>query len=256
MLMKSPKTILFLILSMLLTAGCSNTEKIDNTTETKNPTLTQSSASTDLETTQSESDVTLEKTTQSDSIENNREQYNLLDLSIGDDEQKVIDLYGEPEAIDREVIGDYILTDQCLYTYMIYNDKTITIRKYFDESNSYDSQNGIIEMDIHDGDCETNEGIHIGSSIDDVINKYNIKQIYDKENDGGDLDVPKAIWARTNNSGSIRHNSEYGEFEKIAYIQSGIKFEDHNNIPALIFLIHDDKVSHIIVMNTVQYTLS
>ncbi len=43
---------------------------------------------------------------------------------------------------------------------------------------------------------------------------------------------------------------EYGEFDKVAYVLSSVRYEDHCNIPAVIFLINDGKVIRIIVMNT------
>ena len=43
---------------------------------------------------------------------------------------------------------------------------------------------------------------------------------------------------------------EYGEFDKVACVLSSVRYEDHCNIPAVIFLINDGKVIRIIVMNT------
>lgn len=43
---------------------------------------------------------------------------------------------------------------------------------------------------------------------------------------------------------------DYDTVDKIAYIISDLKDEEHNSIPALIFLFNHDKVTHIILYNT------
>lgn len=43
--------------------------------------------------------------------------YSLLELSIGDSEEKTAKLYGEPTRKCYEVVGTYPLQDQSLYTY-------------------------------------------------------------------------------------------------------------------------------------------
>ena len=180
-----------------------------------------------------------------------KEQYDFLGLSIGDAENTVIELYGEPEGKCYEVVGTYPLQDQSLYTYLLYDDKTITVRKFFDESNNYLNQNGIIEMEVHQGDYETTKGIKIGDSIDDVLSKYEIKYFYEYgEKDGL---ISELIYNRVEKTETYTTRDffyDYGDIDKVVYILSAEKFEDHCNIPALIFLIYEDKVSHIIVTNT------
>lgn len=150
-------------------------------------------------------------------------------------------MYGEADDyLDREVIGNCLLTDQSLYTYMDYKDKSITIQEYFDDSGSYDYQNGIVEMDITGGDYQTKRGIHIGSSLNEVKEKYGIENVFElgQKNNGPHGDIPDIIRIRNDHSSqNIRHFYEYSDFEKIAYVESSKKFKDHCNIPAMIFFV-------------------
>ena len=180
-----------------------------------------------------------------------QEQYDLLNLSIGDSEESVIDLYGEPEGRCYEVVGTYPLQDQSLYTYLIYEDKTITVRSFLEQSEEYASYNGVIEIDVYGGSYETSKGIKIGDSLDDVMKMYEITKVYDYgEKDGL---VSELIANRVEHTEIYEKRDfsyEYGKIDKIAYILSPEKDEEHCNIPALIFLISEDKVTHIITTNT------
>ena len=180
-----------------------------------------------------------------------QEQYDLLNLSIGDTEERVIDLYGEPEGRCYEVVGTYPLQDQSLYTYLIYEDKTITVRSFLEQSEEYASYNGVIEIDVYGGSYETSEGIKIGDSINDVIAKYGSSRVYDYgEKDGL---VSELIANRVEHTETYEDRDflyDYGKIDKIAYILSPEKDEEHCNIPALIFLISEGKVTHIITTNT------
>ena len=98
--------------------------------------------------------------------------FQLLDLEIGDSEEKIIVLYGEPNSRCYEVVGTYQLQEQSLFTYMIYDDKMIVVRKYFDETKDYDNQNGIVEIESSGGKYESTKGIKIGDSIVLVSKKF------------------------------------------------------------------------------------
>lgn len=241
--------VLLLILAISLVTGCSNTYKSQKAavheTEPANAGV--------------EAEDNLNQSLPVPFI-NEKDEYDLMGLSIGDSRKKVIELYGEAdECLDREVVGNCLLTDQCLYTYMDYKDKSVTIRKYFDDTKGYDYQNGIVEMYVTGGNYQTKRGIHIGSTLDEVKEKYGIENVFElgQKNPGAHADIPDLIRIRNEHCGTdIRHFFEYGDFEKIAYVVSWKKFEDHCNIPALIFLFHDDAVSCIMVINQEQWALT
>lgn len=180
--------------------------------------------------------------------------YSLLELSIGDSEERAVELYGEPTGRCYEVVGTYPLQDQSLYTYLIYDDKMIVVRKFFDMSGSYDNENGVVEIEISSGEYTTTEGIKIGDSVENVKEKYGIEYVYDYgENDGL---VSTLIYERVEGIRDIMNREfsyDYGNFDGVAYVLSDEKFDDHNSIPAIIFLICERKVTRIIMMNTVDF---
>ena len=190
----------------------------------------------------------------SPTISSDKELYRLLGLEIGDSEEKVLELYGEPDSRCYEVVGTYQLHDQSLFTYMVYEDKMIVVRKYFDETKNYEDQNGVVEIEVKGGNYESTEGVKLGDSVADVQEKYGIEHIYDYgEPDGL---VSTMIYNRVEGIRDImgrEFSYEYGDFDKVAYVLSGEKFEDHCNIPAVIFLIKEGMVTRIIVMNTMDF---
>lgn len=180
--------------------------------------------------------------------------YTLLDLSIGDSEERVVELYGEPTGRCYEVVGTYPLHDQSLYTYFIYEDKMIVVQQFFDESGRYDNQNGVVEIEISSGEYTTTKGIQIGDSVEDVKEKYGIAYVYDYgENDGL---VSTLIYERAEGIRDIMNREfsyDYGSFDGVAYVLSDERFDDCNSIPAIIFLMNEGKVTRIIMMNTVDF---
>ena len=94
-------------------------------------------------------------------------------------------LYGDPEGRFYEIVGTYGLTEQSLYTHMIYDDKMIVIRYFPGRSENDGGQNGVIEMELRSGSIETDEGIRIGDSIHAVRKKYKHIRVCDYgEQDG------------------------------------------------------------------------
>ncbi len=179
--------------------------------------------------------------------------YSLPGLSIGCSEADVTALYGEPEGRFYEIVGTYGLTEQSLYTHMIYDDKMIVIRDFPGRSENDGGQNGVIEMELRSGSIETDEGIRIGDSIRAVRKKYKHIRVCDYgEQDGL---ISSLIYNRTKKKDTYKNRDYsygYGSIDKVAYILSREKYNDHTNIPALIFLLHKGKVTRIIVMNTLQ----
>lgn len=258
------KQFLITVISVcVVTVGCSNSIVLDNKQQTgiiyEERFSTQSS----------EDEVLYTESTQADELEELEQQmsgmeekpcptyssektlFQLLDLEIGDSEEKIIEMYGEPDSRCYEVVGTYQLHEQSLFTYMTYDDKMIVVRKYFDETKDYDNQNGIVEIELKEGNYESTKGIKIGDSIAEVQNKYGIQYIYDY----GEFDglVSTMIYNRVERIRDIMDREffyEYGEFDKVAYVLSSVRYEEHCNIPAVIFLINDGKVIRIIVMNT------
>lgn len=178
--------------------------------------------------------------------------YSLLDLSIGDSEERAVELYGEPAGRCYEVVGTYPFQAQSLYTYLIYEDKMIVVRKFFDTG--YDKQNGVVEIEIKSGGYASAKGIKIGDSVEDVKEKYGIGYVYDYgENDGL---VSTLMYERAEGIRDImgrEFSYEYGDFDGAAYVLSDERFEDHNSIPAVIFLMNEGKVTRIIMMDTADF---
>ena len=177
-------------------------------------------------------------------------EYTLLDLSVDESYHKIIKKFGEPIEKGYDVVGTFHITDQSLYTYMYYSNMFITTRNFFDEN--YTKENGIIEIDINGGDYETQKGVKIGDSLDTVTKLYDINFIFPYEKDSSN-EIVNMIYNRINGTEYYTNRFmfyDYGTVDKIAYIISDIKDEEHNSIPALIFLFNNDKVTHIIFYNT------
>ena len=92
----------------------------------------------------------------------------LFVLAVVDNLAALVGLCGGLEVHNSrcyEFVGTYQLQEQSLFTYMIYDDKMIVVRKYFDETKDYDNQNGIVEIESSGGKYESTKGIKIGDSI-------------------------------------------------------------------------------------------
>lgn len=177
-------------------------------------------------------------------------EYTLLDLSVDESYHKIIKKFGEPIEKGYDVVGTFHISDQSLYTYMYYSNMLITTRNFFDEN--YTKENGIIEIDINGGDYETQKGVKIGDPLDKVTTLYDINFIFPYEKKSSN-EIVNMIYNRINGAEYYTNRFmfyDYGTVDKIAYIISNIKDEDHNSIPALIFLFNNDKVTHIIFYNT------
>lgn len=169
--------LIIVILVCVVTVGCSNSIVLDN--EQQIGIVYEERFSTQS----SEDEVLYTESTQADELEkleqlmsgmeekpcptysSEKTLFQLLDLEIGDSEEKIIEMYGEPDSRCYEVVGTYQLQEQSLFTYMIYDDKMIVVRKYFDETKDYDNQNGIVEIESSGGKYESTKGIKIGDSI-------------------------------------------------------------------------------------------
>ena len=186
-------------------------------------------------------------TSMKDSADPENSLYSILGLSIGCSEDDVTALYGEPDSRYYEV------TDQSLHTHMIYHDKTIVARDFLDQSEKYDGQNGVVEIEMRNGKFETSQGIKIGDSAQKIKKQYHNVRIY-SYGEKDDL-VASLIFNRAEKKDTYKNRDypyEYGKIDQVAYVLSQKKYNDHCNIPALIFLLYKNKVTRIIVMNTIQ----
>ncbi|SHM82576.1 hypothetical protein SAMN02746066_03460 [Anaerosporobacter mobilis DSM 15930] len=177
-------------------------------------------------------------------------EYTLLDMSLDKSYHKIIKKFGEPLEQGYDVVGTFHITDQSLYTYMYYSNMLIITRDFFDENDT--KENSIIEIDINGGDYETLKGVKIGDSLDTVSKLYDINFIFPYEKESSN-EIVNMIYNRINGAEYYTNRFmfyDYGTVDKIAYIISDIKDEEHNSIPALIFLFNNDKVTHIILYNT------
>jgi hypothetical protein len=178
-----------------------------------------------------------------------KKDYELLNLEIGDSEEEVLKTYGEPNGKEYAVAGTYGITSQRLYTYMLYDDKTILLQKFFDETEG-NTNNCIVEMEVSGTDYTTSRGIKVGDSLNDVVNAYDIDYVYPYGEQEGM--IAQMIYERKQMTGRYarqNHFYDYGDVEKIAYVLCDKK---SSNIPALIFLFQNDKVTRIIVTDTIM----
>ena len=142
-------------------------------------------------------------------FETTKELYSLLGLSIGDGQDLAVTKLSEPADRFYEVIGTAGSSPQCLHTYMFYKDCMIIVKDFF-EKNIYEEQNGIFEIELS-GRHRSYKTIK-GIRIGDPLQK--VRQKY-----------------------------------QAAYVLSPVRYQNSNNTPALIFLIHDNKVTRIIMTN-------
>ena len=142
-------------------------------------------------------------------FETTKELYSLLGLSIGDGQDLAVTKLSEPSDRFYEVIGTADSSPQCLHTYMFYKDCMIIVKDFF-EKNIYEEQNGIFEIELS-GRHRSYKTIK-GIRIGDPLQK--VRQKY-----------------------------------QAAYVLSPVRYQNSNNTPALIFLIHDNKVTRIIMTN-------
>lgn len=181
-----------------------------------------------------------------------KKRYSLMGLTIGDGQDLAVHECGEPKTRFYEVIGTLELSPQCLYTYMYYDDCMVVVKDFF-EKNTYEEQNGIIEIEItgRRRSYKTNEDIRIGDSLDKVREKYQSMNLRICSYD--DSDIIAGIIRDRKEKTSVYKNREftydYGRIDQIAYILSPVRYQYSNNTPALIFLIQKQKVTRIIVTN-------
>ncbi len=181
-----------------------------------------------------------------------KELYSLLGLTIGDGQDLAVNECGEPKTRFYEVIGTLELNPQCLYTYMYYDDCMVVVKDFF-EKNTYEEQNGIIEIEITDRhrSYKTNEGIRVGDSLDKVRKKYQSMNLRICSYDDSDIiaDIIRDRKEKTSVYKNREFTYDYGRIDQIAYILSPVRYQYSNNTPALIFLIQKQKVTRIIVTN-------
>ena len=181
-----------------------------------------------------------------------KELYSLLGLTIGDGQDLAVNECGEPKTRFYEVIGTLELNPQCLYTYMYYDDCMVVVKDFF-EKNTYEEQNGIIEIEItaRHRSYKTNEGIRVGDSLDKVRKKYQSMNLRICSYDDSDIiaDIIRDRKEKTSVYKNREFTYDYGRIDQIAYILSPVRYQYSNNTPALIFLIQKQKVTRIIVTN-------
>lgn len=182
----------------------------------------------------------------------NIDEYQICGLTINDTEETIIDKLGKPKHN-----LDYYLYDGVAWAelrrMMRYDGLTIRTGKQL--KMSVDDEDGdylLSEIDIFTPEYATYRGIIVGDSFKEVEKAYKNLENYtyldmDTSLEGDMIyrmlmreDRPKI-----NGDDGYESDFTYGEYEKIAYIYA---FDEENPIrPSLIFLFHNDMVTHIIL---------
>lgn len=175
------------------------------------------------------------------------EEYELLCLSLGDSYNTVIDKLGEPNNKNFEVHGNTMITQQRLYTYLYYDDYAIVVQNYLDGESDLD---GVIEINVFTKGYATTKGISVGDSVQQVVEAYGI---YAEDLENKDKHIGSLIYKRS--SAEFREStkqivwSDYGDFDSMCYLTWP---EPDYVYPTLYFLFYEDKVSRIVLLNTLE----
>ncbi len=185
-------------------------------------------------------------------FETTKELYSLLGLSIGDGQDLAVTKLSEPADRFYEVIGTAGSSPQCLHTYMFYKDCMIIVKDFF-EKNIYEEQNGIFEIELsgRHRSYKTSKGIRIGDPLQKVRQKYQAEglRVCSYDEPGLITDILRDRTEKTSVYTKRKFTYDYGTFDQAAYVLSPVRYQNSNNTPALIFLIHDNKVTRIIMTN-------
>lgn len=253
--MKHVFKFIIMILVALNFIGCSKDDNLNQVTNNSITVTPKITSSLDLSSTQVPTISLAPTELQGEVIDSNLYEYQLCGLSINATEKKIIDIIGKPKYSLNYYIEDGAAWSElrCMMEYdglMIRTGKQLKM--------SVDDEDGeylLSEIDIYTPEYTTYRGIKVGDSIDMVKKQYNKIQNFSL------LDVDKSLKGdmiydmltrknRPKLNGEPEYVSDfnYGEFEKFGYIY----YLDEKNLgsrPALIFLFHDDIVTHIILYN-------
>ncbi|MDN5300217.1 MAG: hypothetical protein PWP51_2770 [Clostridiales bacterium] len=156
----------------------------------------------------------------------------ILGITFGTKYQDVVDMLGEPIKI-IPIKDEMTIVDKGYYSLLEYKDYEVVV--YDNENFQVSPDCIIVEIDAIDEEYVTSKGIHIGSTIEDVMNEYGLKkeEIYDKSNE--------EIICNMRITGLRVDTSKFVDYDKYCFITK----EDDPR--ALIFLFEDSKVVRILI---------
>lgn len=257
--------IIYFIIVIVLLFSCSKPKEniansaVNNTNDSNNnmDNPKENSSDTTSNTDDFEHHNTLDVTNSKDNNLANIEASNdfaLAALQQFDSLTKVIDTLGEPINRSYSIRGTYLIHNQFLVTNLHYPDVIISIHDFF--TAGYEEIEGVVEINIIGNQYKTSRGIKVGDTLEAVKAAYEFDAIYNLIEDSSD-NVVNDIYQKINHMGWYTHDLfdyQYGingvAPSSLAYITA--EFDEETGIypPVLVFLFQEDKVTNIVLFNS------
>lgn len=193
---------------------------------------------------------------ESETIKNtNMDEYQLCGLTINATEKQIIDKLGKPKHNLNYYLYDGVAWAE-LRCMMEYDGFTIRTGKQLKMTvDAEDSDYLLSEIDVFTPEYATYSGIKVGDSLDEVKKTYPNIQEFSINDSATSLDgnmiynmLTRKDRPKLNGDAGYQADFDYGVYAKFAYIYY---FDDKNpsSRSSLIFLFHNDIVTHIILYN-------
>lgn len=183
------------------------------------------------------------------------DEYQLCGLTINSTESQIVDVLGKPKnALDYYLFSGSAWAElRCLMEY-----DGITIRTGKQLKMTVDDEDGeylLSVIDVFTPDYTTYSGIKVGDSMDDVTKAYNDIPIITFNTMESSFEgnmiynmLTRKNRPKLNGDDGYQADFDYGQYEKFAYIYY-FNEENPSLRTSLIFLFHNDTVTHIILYN-------
>lgn len=234
------------ILILLTFTGCMNTKRLIKTDTTIDETSLDKVSTT----------PSINSSTVADGMINlTIDEYQLCGLTINSTESQIVDALGKPKyALDYYLFSGSAWEElRCMMEYD--GIKIRTGKQLKMTMDDVDGEYIVSQIDVFTPEYATYSGIKVGDSIDEVTKAYKDIPIFTFNDADSYLEgnmiynmLTRKNRPKLNGDDGYQADIDYGEYEKFAYIYY---FDEKNPSlrTCLIFLFHNDTVTHIILYN-------